>query len=68
MPGMVENRLDAAQRAFCLSLNELTYELTPSAAYLRQWIELALVPIIAWRRIGTKPVSKPVPGYCQLDN
>ena len=40
----------------------------PSAAYMHQWIGSALVQIMACRRLfGTKPLSKPVLGYCQLD-
>ena len=39
----------------------------PSAAYMRQWIGLALVQITAWRQIGDTPLSEPVPGNCQLD-
>ena len=39
----------------------------PSAAYMRQWIGSALVQIMACRLIGTKPLSKPMLGYCQLD-
>ena len=40
---------------------------SPSAIYMRQWIWLALVQIMAWRRIGTKPLSEPMLAYCQLD-
>ena len=39
----------------------------PSATYMRQWIGLALVQIMACRLFCTKPLSKPVLGYCQLD-
>ena len=39
----------------------------PSAAYMRQWTGLALVQIMARRLFGTKPLSKPMLGYCQLD-
>ena len=39
----------------------------PSAAYMRQWIGWALVQIMACRLFGTKPLSKPMLGYCQLD-
>ena len=34
---------------------------------MRQWIGSALFQIMACRLFGTKPLSKPVPGYCQLD-
>ena len=34
---------------------------------MRQWIELALVYIMACRLLGAKPLSKPMQGYCQLD-
>ena len=40
----------------------------PSAAYIRQWIGSALVQIMACRLFGTKPLSKPMLGYCQLDS
>ena len=39
----------------------------PSAAYMPQWIGLALVLIMACRLFDTKPLSKPLLGYCQLD-
>ena len=39
----------------------------PSAAYMRQWIGSALVQIMACRLFGTKPLSKPMLGYCLLD-
>ena len=38
----------------------------PSAAYMRQWIGSTLVQIMASGLYGTKPLSKPVLGYCQL--
>ena len=40
---------------------------SPSAAYMRQWIGSALVQIMACRLFATKPLSKPVPGHCELD-
>ena len=40
---------------------------SPSAAYMHQWIRSALVQIKACRLFGTKPLSKPVLGYYQLD-
>ena len=39
----------------------------PSAPYMNQWIRSALVQIMACRRFGTTPLSKPKLGYCQLD-
>ena len=39
----------------------------PSAAYMRHWMMSALVQIMACRRIGDKPLSKPMMGFCQLD-
>ena len=36
----------------------------PSVAYMREWIESALVQIMAYRLFGTKPLSKPMPGHC----
>ena len=39
----------------------------PSAAYMHQWIGSALVQIMACRLFGAKPLSKPMPGYYELD-
>ena len=39
----------------------------PSATNIRWWIRSALVQIMACRLFGTKPLSKPMPGYSQLD-
>ena len=39
----------------------------PSAAYMRQWMMLTLVQIMACRLFGAKTLSKPLLGYCQLD-
>ena len=39
----------------------------PSAAYMRQWIELALVQTMACCLFGAMPLSKPMLGYCQLN-
>ena len=39
----------------------------PSAAFMRQWIGLALGQIMACRLFGAKPLSKPMLGYCQLN-
>ena len=39
----------------------------PSDACIRQWIGSALVQIMACRLFGTKPLSKPMQSYCQLD-
>ena len=39
---------------------------SPSDAYMRQWIWSALVQIMARRLIGTKPLTKPMLGYCPL--
>ena len=38
----------------------------PSATYMHQWIMSALVQIMACRLYGTKPLSKPMLGYCPL--
>ena len=38
----------------------------PNAAYIRQWIWPALVQIMACRLFGAKPLSKPMPRFCQL--
>ena len=40
---------------------------SPSAAYMHQWTGSALVQIMACPLFGTKPLSKPMLGYCQLD-
>ena len=37
-----------------------------SATYMRQWIESALVQIMACRLFGAKPFSKPMLGYYRL--
>ena len=39
----------------------------PSAAYMRQLIETALVQIMASRLFGGKPLSEPMLHFCQLD-
>ena len=39
----------------------------PSAAYMRHWTGSALVQIMACRLFDTKPLSKPILRYCQLD-
>ena len=41
---------------------------TPSVTYMRQWIGSTFVQIMACRLFGSKPLSKPVLGYCQLDS
>ena len=41
---------------------------SPSTAYMRQRMKSALVQIMACRLFGTKPLSKPMLGYCQLDS
>ena len=38
-----------------------------SAAYMRQWMGSTLFQIMACRLYGAKSLSKPMPGYCQLD-
>ena len=46
----------------------MLYQLIPpSAAYMHQWIGLALVQIMACHLFGGKPLSEPMLGYCQLD-
>ena len=39
----------------------------PSADHMRQWFGSALVQIMVCRLFGTKPLSKPMLGYYQLD-
>ena len=51
---------------YCLGLNVLTPP-SPNATYMRQWIGPALVHILACRLFGSKPLSKPMVGYCQLN-
>ena len=41
--------------------------ITPSAAYMRQWIVSALVQIMACGLYGAKPLSEPMLDYYQLD-
>ena len=50
-----------------LSSNKTIDSSPPSAAYMRQWIESALVKIMACRLFCTRPLPKPILGYCQLD-
>ena len=38
--------------------------ISPSAAFMRQWIESALVQIMACRLVGAKPLSEPMLEYC----
>ena len=38
----------------------------PSAAYMRRWNSSTFVQIMACRLFGTKPLSKPMMGHCQL--
>ena len=40
----------------------------PSAAYMRQWIGLALVQILVYRLIGAKPLSEAMLEYCWLES
>ena len=47
---------DAPMRFSCLWINTSP----PNAAYMRQWIESALVQIMACRLFGTKPLSKSI--------
>ena len=49
------------------TLKEVVNSLAPSAAYMHQWMKSALVQIMACCLYGTKPLSKPMLGYCQLD-
>ena len=39
----------------------------PSATYMHQWTESALVQIMVCHLFGAKPLSQPVLDYCQLD-
>ena len=39
----------------------------PSAAYMRQWAQQALVQVMACRLFGAKPLPEPMLAYCQLD-
>ena len=52
----------------CLSCTFIMFNSSPpSAAYICQWIRSALVQIMVCRLFGTKPLDKPMLGYCQLD-
>ena len=59
--------VDPRNHAISSHGNNLVNSSPPSAAYMRQWICSALVQIMACRLFGTKPLSKPTLGYCQLD-
>ena len=39
----------------------------PSAAFMRQWTRSALIQVMAGPLLGTKSLSKPMLGSCQLD-
>ena len=41
--------------------------LPPSFAFMRRWIGSALFQTMACRQFGDKPLSKPLPEYCQLE-
>ena len=41
---------------------------TPCATYMRPLIGSALVQIMVCRLIDTKPISKPIHGYCQMEH
>ena len=47
----------------CVTRPQWVNSFPPSAAYIHQWIGSAL----ACRQFSVKPLSKPMPGYCQLD-
>ena len=64
---VVVNQSCRTRYLFCHYDVELINSSSPSAAYMRQWIRSALVQILAWCRIGDKPLSKLMLGYCQLD-
>ena len=49
------------------SLDSFYLNSSLSAAYMRQWIESALVQIMACRLFGAKPLPEPMLAYCQLD-
>ena len=57
------NGIHVVVMLMCMALNSSP----PSAAYMCQWSGLALVQIMACHLFGTKPLSKPMLGYCQLD-
>ena len=60
----IERKADARIKYY----GPLSFNSSPaSAAYMHQRIGSALVQIMAWRRIGAKPLSKPMLVYCQLD-
>ena len=48
-------------------LQKISNSSPPSVVYMRQWILSALLQIMACRLRGTKPLSNPMLGYCQLD-
>ena len=40
----------------------------PSSAYMRLCTGPSLFQVMAWRRIGAKPLPEPILAYCQLDS
>ena len=54
-------------KALYTTLTLRAYSYLPGVACMRHWIGLTLVQIMACRLFGTKPLSKPMLGYCLLD-
>ena len=48
---------------FLLPLNSLK----PGDAFMGHWTLSPLVPVMAYRMLGTKPLPEPMVTYCQLD-
>ena len=65
---MIQTNDDAVNKFIHLvpEIDELTHP-PSSAAYMHQGIRSALVKVMACHLFGTKPLSKPMLGYCQLD-
>ena len=63
----VELNLKLRQKRYTTLENQHNNPSSQSAAYMRQWIGSALIQIMACSLFGTKPLSKQVLGYCQLD-
>ena len=67
----VRTLLDFRKQTFLKSCSlvlelELVNSSPPSATYMHQWTRSALFQIMACCLFGAKPLSKPMPPYCQL--
>ena len=63
-----QHKHSTAARLCCIDYVVSLNSSPPSATYMHQWIQSALVQIMAWRLFGTKPLSTPMLAYCHLDS